>query len=443
MQKILIRYFGWNNAVAFSLLLKFWQAGAGLFGLFLISLYFPPKVQGFYYTFASLVALQSFVELGLYLVISNVASHEWSKLNLATDGSIEGDPRALSRLVSLGRFVFKWYAVAALAFFVLAGAGGYWFLGKTETVGIDWQIPWLLHIAFSALLLWCMPFLSLLEGCGQVAVVAKFRIIQALISNIFFLFAIFSGAMLWAAPVLSSIGAFACIFYLLVSRRYFFKIFFIKPNVIGLNWRLEIFPMQWRLALLGFVNYFIFSLFTPVMFHYHGAVIAGQMGMTLQLISAVQAMAMIWILTESPRFGVFVAKREFSQLDSAWRKATLYSVSMMLLGLLVLQGVLYVMTMTHIKFVNRVLPLSSFALLSAGGVFALLGHCLALYLRAHLKEVYTQVGMLTGFIMGFMVWQLGARYGSLGASASYFFVMSCVTFPLAFWIWKKARRDWH
>jgi len=266
---------------------------------------------------------------------------------------------------------------------------------------------------------------------------------QALLSNVFFLVAIFSGAMLWAAPVLSSIAAFACIYYLFVSRRYFFKVFFVTPNVIGLNWRLEIFPMQWRLALLGFVNYFIFSLLTPVMFHYHGPVIAGQMGMTLQLINAVQSIAIIWISTETPRFGAFVAKREFSQLDSAWRKATLYSVSMMLLGLLVLQGVLYVMTMSHMEFVNRVLPLFSFGLLSVGAVFALLGHCLALYLRAHLKEVFLPVGILSGGLMGFMVWQLGARYGPLGASASYFFVMSCVSFPLAFWIWKKAMRDWH
>ncbi len=136
------------------MLLKSWQAGAVLLGLFLIGMYFPPEVQGFYYTFASLVAYQSFVDLGLYLVISNVASHEWSKLSLAKDGSIEGDPQALSRLVSLGRFVLRWYAVAALVFFMLAGGSGYWFLGKAQTPGIDWQLPWLLHIAFSSLLVW-------------------------------------------------------------------------------------------------------------------------------------------------------------------------------------------------------------------------------------------------------------------------------------------------
>lgn len=77
MQEFFIRQLGLSRAVIFSVLLKSWQAGAGLLGLFLISIYFPPEVQGYYYTFASLVALQSFVELGLYLVIVNSASHEW------------------------------------------------------------------------------------------------------------------------------------------------------------------------------------------------------------------------------------------------------------------------------------------------------------------------------------------------------------------------------
>jgi hypothetical protein len=40
MQNLLMWYFDWNDAIAFSLLLKIWQAGGGLLGLFLISFYF-------------------------------------------------------------------------------------------------------------------------------------------------------------------------------------------------------------------------------------------------------------------------------------------------------------------------------------------------------------------------------------------------------------------
>jgi hypothetical protein len=437
------RQLGLDRAVVFSLVLKFWQSGAGLLGLFLIGIYFPPEVQGFYYTFTSLVALQSFVELGLYLVITNLASHEWAKLRLNRDGEIEGDTHALSRLVSLGRFVFKWYAVAAIGFFLLAGVGGYWFLSNAKAPGIDWQIPWLLHIVFSSVLLWCMPFLSLLEGCDQVAVVAKFRVWQSLASSLGFWVAIVSGANLWAAPALSMLAAGFCVYYLIVSRRDFFRPFFKLPATTGMDWKLEILPMQWRLALQGVVNYFVFSLLTPVMFQYHGPVVAGQMGMSLQLVNAVQSVASIWMLTKTPRFGVLVAQRQFAKLDDEWRKATLLSVGMMLLGESILLGILFVGTEMRWDLVGRVLSPVPFVLLAFGAVFSLATQSFSLYLRAHKKEVLTPVGVVSGVLMGALVWLLGKNFGAPGASASYLLVMAGVAFPLAFLIWKRARRNWH
>jgi len=438
-----IRHFGLSHEVVFSLLLKLWQSGAGLLGLFLIGIYFPPEVQGFYYTFVSLVAMQSFVELGLYLVISNLASHEWSRLSLAKDGSIEGDPQALSRLVSLGRFVFKWYAVAALVFFALAGGGGYWFLDKAQAQGIEWQIPWLLHIAFSSLLLCCMPFLSLLEGCEQVAPVAKFKVWQSMASNISFWTAIVAGANLWAAPALSSISAVFCVYYLVVSQRHFFRPFLKPPATVCINWKTEMLPMQWRLGLQGVMNYFVFGLFTPVLFHYHGPVVAGQMGMSLQLIGAAQSIASTWILTKAPRFGILIARCDFKQLDAEWRKATKLAVSVMLLGVALMLGILYLMTWMQLELVSRLLSCLDFSMLAVGAIFSLMGHSISVYLRAHKREVLLNAGMLSGVVMGILVWQLGSHFGSSGASLSYLFVFSCVSFPMVFYAWKKAQLDWH
>jgi hypothetical protein len=405
--------------------------------------YFPPEVQGFYYTFASLVALQSFVELGLSLVISNIVSHEWSKLSLAEDGSIEGDTQALCRLVSLGRFVFKWYAVAAFVFFVLAGGVGYYFFSKAQTPGIDWQVPWLLHIAFSSLFLWCMPFLSLLEGCEQIAQVAKFRVLQSLVSNLCFWTAIVAGVNLWAAPALSSVSALFCIYYLVVSRRVFFRPFLKPPVGASIEWKTEILPMQWRLGLQGVMNYFLFGLFTPVMFYYHGPVIAGQMGMSLQLVGAIQSIASIWFMANAPRFGILIARGEFDRLDAEWRKATLLSLLMMLLGLVLLLGTLCLMTDMHLELANRVLSPFAVAMLAVGSVFSLWGSSMSVYLRAHKREVLLTSAILSSFVMGLMVWQLGSRFGPLGASASFMLGFSCVSFPMVSYAWKKAQRDWH
>lgn len=443
MISLLRTHSGISRAIALSVLLKAWQAGAGLLGLLLISKYLPPNVQGFYYTFASLVALQSFVELGLYLVISNVASHEWSQLMLRDDGRIEGNRQALSRLVSLGRFVFRWYAATALTFFVLAGGVGYWFLGKGQTLGVNWQLPWLLHIACSSLLLWCMPFLSLLEGCDQIAPVAQFKIWQSIVGNLIFWAALAVGGNLWAVPALSSISAALCIYYLVVTRRRFFEPFYRSQAGACIDWKIEILPMQWRLGLQGIMNYLVFGLFVPVMFHYHGPVVAGQMGMSFQLIGAAQSIAVIWISTKSPRFGILIARRDFELLDYEWRKATTVTISVMLLGTALMLGIIYLMSQINLQFTDRVLSLPAFVLLGIGATFSLAVHAMAIYLRAHKKEVLTKAGMLSGVLMGVLVWKLGAYFGPIGASASYSLVFACVAFPMVFSSLKKARREWH
>jgi len=173
-----LRRFEVDRAVAFALSTRALQLVAGPITLLLIGHTFTPQVQGFYYTFASLLALQSFVELGLYLVIINVASHEWAHLKLHKDGHIVGKPEALSRLVSLGRFIFKWYSAASVIFIMGVSVAGYLFFSGTNQDSIYWQGPWVTLVLVTGLLLLAMPFTSLLEGCNQIATVNKFRTYQ-------------------------------------------------------------------------------------------------------------------------------------------------------------------------------------------------------------------------------------------------------------------------
>jgi hypothetical protein len=439
----LIQFLEIDRAIAYSILLKSWQAIAGLIGIFLITQYFSPAIQGFYYTFASLVALQTFVELGLYVVISATASHEWAKLGLSENGCIKGDLDSLSRLVSLGRFVFKWYAVGALIFMIFAGWGGYWFLGAQAAPAVNWQLPWFMHVVFSSILLCGMPFLSLLEGCDQIAEVAKFRFWQVFVSNIIFWIAIVTESGLWAAPALSMMSAIICIFYLLVVRRIFFRPFFTQEASKSICWRSEIFPMQWRLALQGLLNYLGFALFTPVMFYYHGPVMAGKMGMSQQILTAMLSIALVWVMTKAPRFAILIAKHKFEVLDIEWKKATLISISLMLVGVIFLFFTLFLLQQINWTPVTRLLPPLTFLMLAVGGIFTVAVQCMAVYLRAHKKEVLTLPGMLTCSLMAVMLLTLGVSYADVGATVSYLFLMSCVMFPSTLYIWQKSRREWH
>ena len=131
-----------NPAISYSLLFKAWQAGAGLITIPFVIEYLGPVVQGYYYTFASLIALQSFFELGFGIVISIYASHEWYKLRLDDEGRIAGDANARSRIVSLGRFVFSYFGLAALAYLATISIVGFYILGRNHEPAVNWIAPW-------------------------------------------------------------------------------------------------------------------------------------------------------------------------------------------------------------------------------------------------------------------------------------------------------------
>ena len=119
------QFLEWSNtdkAVIYSLYSRFWFLFAGPISLILIATKFSPDIQGFYYTFFSLISLLAFFELGSNHIITQFSSHEWAHLELDNQGNIiPKNKKAFARLICLGRFAFKWYAVICLLFLVIVG----------------------------------------------------------------------------------------------------------------------------------------------------------------------------------------------------------------------------------------------------------------------------------------------------------------------------------
>src|SRR5437899_447444 len=100
-------YFGGDRAILFSLLNTLRSLVIGPLVALLITLHFSPVVQGFYYTFSSVLALQVMAEIGLSVVLLQFASHEWVGLRRGVDG-VTGQRENLSRLADLVRFAVRW-----------------------------------------------------------------------------------------------------------------------------------------------------------------------------------------------------------------------------------------------------------------------------------------------------------------------------------------------
>jgi O-antigen/teichoic acid export membrane protein len=431
-----------DRAVAFALFSRGGQALAGPVTLLLIAHYFKPEEQGLYYTFTSLVALQLLVDLGLSAVITNVASHEWAWLKLNTDGRIVGEPNMLSRLVSLGRWIFKWYAVASVFFCIGVGTAGLIFFGQAQHVGIQWQPPWITLVTLTALSLWTLPFIALLEGCNQVATIQRFRFTQVVLSNIAIWVTLVLGGGLWMSAVSAGIGVLCNLYLLFIQFRHFFEPFFKLPITSTMCWRTEVWPMQWRLALTGVSGYCMFSLLNPVMFQYHGATVAGQMGMTWTIVNNLQALAFVWLSTKVPRFGMLIAKKDYAELDRFWFRTLCISLVVMILGASVVWLLIYSLNAWHIALAGRLLAPFPTGLLLLASAFMMISLSQTIYLRAHKQEPLLVISITSGILNGLLVWFLGSHFGPTGAASAY--LITAVT--VVIWetnIWFRCRAKWH
>jgi O-antigen/teichoic acid export membrane protein len=430
-------------AVFFAVMTRAWQFLMGPITVLLIARYFSPELQGFYYTFASLLALQAFVELGFCIVILNTASHEWAHLRLDSDGHIRGESDALSRLVSLGRLVFKWYAAASGVFIVGVGVIGYAFFSKNSQAGVQWQLPWFVLVAATGLLLWTLPFNSLLEGCNQVATVNRFRLIQAILGNLALWSVMVIGGGLWAAVAMAAMKVLVDLYLLLVQYWRFFKPFLSRPSGLRLRWRTEILPMQWRLAVSGMACYLGSWLYSPVMFHYHGAVVAGQIGVTQALANVLSLFALPWVLTKVPHFGVLIAKKQYAALDARFLRLFVISLVLVSAGAGTLWIAVYLLNVLRYSLAGRLLPPLPSGLFFFTSILTHVSQCQAAYLRAHRREPLVVMSVSSNLLIGLLVWLLGSRFGPLGAAAAFLAVEATFVIPYATIVFFRCRAAWH
>jgi O-antigen/teichoic acid export membrane protein len=435
------RVVGIDRAVLYALLARGWRALGGLISIVLIAEFLSLETQGYFYTFQSLIALQVFVELGLSLVVVNVTSHEWANLRLNEVGGIDGHPDVLSRLVSFGRRLASWYTIAAVVFVILVAPAGVWFLAQRGNDG-GWLFPWLTSVFFQGILLVAVPFLGLLEGCNQVVSVQRFQLWQGVLANVILWVCLASGAGLWSVAALLGTQAVCTTYYLSVLQRAFFLPFRQPPRGPCIDWRHEVWPMQWRLAAQGMVNYLVYSLYTPVLFHYHGATVAGRFGMTWQAFNAFQVLGLAWVQTRVPRFGMLIAQRSYDELDRLWRHAAMSAIGVFIGGMGVFLLGQHWLNNGYVEIGRRFLDPQISMLLLPAGLLAMWIQCAALYWRAHKMEPLGFTAILPGLINGALVWWWGSNYGAAGAITAYLVMLVLISTPLSVYLKQKVAKDY-
>jgi O-antigen/teichoic acid export membrane protein len=392
-----------KEAVAYSLLNNLVSFLRGPLAALLISYYFTPTVQGYYFTFNTLLALQVFVELGLGNVVQQFASHEWAHLRMGVTGQIEGDPSALSRLGSIARFSFRWFFYAAILLTFGLGVLGFVFFQGSDSGEVAWHWPWVAISVLTGASVFFVPFWSLLDGCNQVNALYKFRFVSNALTILPLLGGIILGANLWVPAISSGSMVVLSIIFLKRYRRFFESMLPSMPGKPIVNWKTEVLPLQVRVAVTWMSGYFAFSLFTPILFKYEGPVTAGQFGMTWSLVGLIYTLANSWLLPRTPQFGILIARGDYRQLDTLfWKLVKILFLVSLSAGLCLYFG-LYFASFLKIGFLDeilgRLLPLEVILYLVAGQVFAAAVMPFYAYLRMHRKEPFVWLSLLNGLAL--------------------------------------------
>jgi O-antigen/teichoic acid export membrane protein len=434
-----------DQAVFYALAARVWQLVAGPVTLVLIAWYFTPETQGYYYTFWSIIALQTFFELSFPQVIINFASHEWERLRLNDDGAVEGNTDSLSRLSSLLRISLVWYGCAAVLFFVVAIYVGLAFFssyGASSGV-VVWRAPWCVLVTLTAVTFATIPCLAILEGCNQVKNVYKLQFAQAVAGNLFVWPAIYFGAGLWALPIAALVRLTAEVALVAGGYRRFFYILAGRHDGPSIHWRNEVWPMQWRLAIKAIVVYFNTYFITPVIFAYHGEVASGQVGMTWQILTTLSNACNAWVRTRAARFGMLVAKGDYQELDRIFFRLTTISVIVLAIGSATFSLFDVVLYETGSRFASRLLSPGPTIMLAIGTTLSLISSCQWIYIHAHKKSPYLLLTVLGSIMTGTLIFTLGRPYGAVGVAVAYTGVTVLYFLPVWSWAWHRCRTEWH
>jgi len=399
--------------------------------------------QGYFYTFNSLLAFQILFDMGSAQVLLQFASHEWSLLDLDKTGKITGSPEALAKLRSLLAFAIRWASgIAALAGIVLGFAGAAMF-SHSGNSGMRWLGPWVALCAITALNMLMTPIWALLEGCNRITQVYAYRFFANVAQNGCICCALFAGAGLWAIP-LGAAAMFSVSITALVRRHGGFLVQIRGAgHQAGISWRHDLLPVQWRFALSWWSGYFLSYFFTPILFHYYGPVVAGQMGMTWSVVATIGALSTAWISTKAARFGMLIARREFQALNRMAVRSGMACVGVAALGAVGLESVVLALRSFGSPLAKRLLPPLPMGLFLAGQVVMQASAVQAVYLRAHKREPFAALTAMAALLVVGSTCYFGKAYGAVGAAASYCGVTLLFILPVGTAILTRCRRLWH
>jgi hypothetical protein len=307
---------------------------------------------------------------------------------------------------------------------------------------VAWQGPWFAAVAASMAGLWCVPFYSFVEGCGEVRAVAAMRMRQAVAASALAWMALLLHHGLYA-PAFAIAGYVGVGLFFLASRRSLLAgLLNHQARESAIHWSREVWPFQWRIAVSWMCSYFTVQVFIPVLFALRGPVDAGQMGMSLSVTGYMTILALAWSSTKATPFGRMIARREFLGLDRLFQRTLVQSIAAFVVIALAACWLCALLPALAPRLAARMVSPQLFAVLVVAAGANCIVQSLAMLLRSFKNEPFLAQSLVVALLTLLLAALTAPRWGNTGAAFSYLVATAIIGLPFAWGIFARARRGY-
>tara|TARA_Y100000389_G_scaffold205114_1_gene263395 strand:+ start:11325 stop:12599 length:1275 start_codon:yes stop_codon:yes gene_type:complete len=400
--------------------------------LYFITQYLTLEEQGWYYTFLSFSALIYLFDFGLSIALVHVSSIEFVKLKWGVNGSIVG--KSSKKYQEFINISFTKYLKIGVLYFIIILPFGLLFFNDNETAkNFFWHIPWTIHVILSVLSLLCLPYLSIIEGSGNIKEIYNLKIIQILIGSIMCCLLIYLKFPLLApSMLLLSISVVTFLWLLFYRKNNLPKI---TNNSNHYSWEKNINSFKNKVGITFLGSYLFVQIYTPVLFYFEDPLIAGKFGLSLAIANMVGLISSSWFVTNIPSMTKYIAKNNYTDFNILFKKS-FYQSTLFLLFLILFICSLYFIFYEN-KIFDRLLGFYNFIGILLYIFITHLINSIVIYIRCSKQEPLAIPHLLCSIItFAFGIYFL-INYSILGLIASILVTQFFITLPVSLIGWNK------
>jgi O-antigen/teichoic acid export membrane protein len=413
-----------------------WQALSGLVSLILITKFLSPTDQGWYYTFSSFAALYTLFDFGLSTTLIQISSHLFAKVQWSSNGLPDGK-NSRNIICFIRQSASIYLKISLLFFIVILPLGILLFRSSSNSISpnnYDWLPPWIFLAFATSLNFMTLPFTSILEGSGRTKEIFSLRLINNLIGSILSWVLLILGFNLLAVASMSITSAIVTFYWLINSQKELVKSAFNKRDKI-FNWRTEVWPMQWKLGITSTTWFLTSQIYVPILFYFQGAIIAGQLGVTLTITNMIGVLSQSWVSHQIPAMGKAAALKNWKVFDTLFLYNFLKSIAFYLAGITILAGV-YLIWLPN-DFKARFLPLNGILGVCAIVFFNQLIWAITCQLRSFKKEPFVWITISSLFMTLPLAIFSAYKYSTNEVILSILAIQIIFTVPLSINSWRQ------